>query len=152
MSKKLQAKKGKVYLGGTFNGSTWREYFKPMLSLINWGWFDPVVADGTSVCKSEEIKQRKLCNICIYTITPEMEDPLNITQTIKDSNKYLDSTIIILLKNDGESSFTLKQWLDLQDEAKVISGRGRPLFFGLSAVADWIKEYEQTYCKNTCKE
>ena len=45
----------KVFLGGTCNGSTWRDELIPMLNI---DYFNPVVENWTSECQKEELKQR----------------------------------------------------------------------------------------------
>jgi hypothetical protein len=47
----------KVFLGGTCNGSTWRDSLVKSLKI---DYFNPVVKNWTPECQAEEIKQRDL--------------------------------------------------------------------------------------------
>ena len=58
-------KEEKVFLGGTCNGSRWREKIIPMLKI---DYFNPVVPDWTPECQEEEKRQKKqIPDVCDYT-------------------------------------------------------------------------------------
>ena len=48
-------------------------------------YFNPVVDDWTPECQDEEIRQRELCDYCLYTITPKMTDVYSIAEVVDDS-------------------------------------------------------------------
>ena len=52
----------KVFLGGTVNGSTWREQLIPLLDESKISYFNPVVEDWNEQVQQEEIRQRKECD------------------------------------------------------------------------------------------
>lgn len=87
----------KVFLGGTCNESGWREKLIKMLEI---DYFNPVVDDWTEECMKEEIKQRKVCDFCLYVITPRMTGVYSIAEVVDDSNKRPDKTIFCLLNKD----------------------------------------------------
>jgi hypothetical protein len=74
----------KVFLGGTCNNSTWREKLIPMLKI---NYFNPVVDEWTPECQEEEIRQKEICDYCLYTITNEMTGVYSIAKAVDDSNK-----------------------------------------------------------------
>ena len=49
----------KVFLGGTANGSKWREILKPMLRI---DYFDPVVPHWNDEARCRELKEREECD------------------------------------------------------------------------------------------
>lgn len=89
--------KKKVFLGGTCNDSKWRDYLIPMLDI---NYFNPVVDDWNEECHLKELKQREICDYCLYTITPRMLGVYSIAEVIDDSNKRPDKTILCVLKED----------------------------------------------------
>ena len=67
----------KVFLGGTCNESTWRDKLIKMLEI---DYFNPVVDDWTEECYQEELRQRKICDYCLYVITPRMKGVYSIAE------------------------------------------------------------------------
>jgi hypothetical protein len=59
----------RVFLGGTCNGSTWRDKFIPLLNI---DYFNPVVPTWDESAKQEELFQRRTCSALLYVITPKM--------------------------------------------------------------------------------
>src|SRR5690606_3273499 len=57
-----------VFLGGTANGSTWRETLKPLLKVAH---FDPIVPDWNTEAMWREFEAKKKCEIQLYVFTPE---------------------------------------------------------------------------------
>lgn len=100
----------KVFLGGTCNGSTWREELIPLLGI---DYFNPVVEDWTEECMAEERRQREECDYCLYVITPRMAGVYSVAEVVDDSNKRPGNTVFCLLENDWDDdgqaiSFTTK--------------------------------------------
>ena len=89
----------KVFLGGTCNGSNWREELIPKLKI---DYFNPVVEDWTEECYQEELIQREKCNYCLYVITPKMMGVYSIAEVIDDSNKRPEKTIFLFLTKDED--------------------------------------------------
>jgi hypothetical protein len=79
-----------IFLGGTCNGSTWRDELIPKL---NHNYFNPVVENWTPEAQAEELKQRVLCDICLYVITPKMTGFYSIAELIDDSIKRPTKTV-----------------------------------------------------------
>jgi len=129
----------KVFLGGTCNESTWRDELIKMLEI---DYFNPVVDDWTPECMTEEIRQREICDYCLYTITPEMTGVYSIAEVIDDSNKRPDSTIFCVL-NSG-TAFDEGQIRSLLSVGEMVERNGGRFFTSLIEVAHYlnIKEYE----------
>ena len=118
----------KVFLGGTCNGSTWRDTLIPFLKI---DFFNPVVPDWTEECYQEELRQRESCDICVYVITPKMTGVYSIAEVIDDSNKRPEKTVFCVLTNDGDDVFNLGQIKLLKAVARMVETNGGKSFANL---------------------
>ncbi len=125
----------KTFLGGTCNGSTWRESLIPMLSVK---YFNPVVADWTPECQEEEIKQRQECDFCLYVITPKMTGVYAIAEVVDDSNKRPEKTVFVALEQDGDEQFTPVQIKSMKMVKRMIEENGGQVCDSLDQVADYL--------------
>jgi len=128
----------KVFLGGTWNESTWRN--RMMIYLYDEGidYFNPIVPDWTEACIEQEIKERQTCDYVLYTITPKMTGVYSIAEVVDDSNKRPDRTILVLLRSDGDLEFTLGQWKSLGAVAKMVRKNGGQVFDNLKSAAVYL--------------
>ncbi len=110
-----------VFLGGTCNGSQWRDDLIPSLKISH---YNPVVPNWTPECQAEELKQRETCDICLYCITPKMTGIYSIAEAVDDSNKRPKKVVFAVLEIDGEQSFTVHQVKSLKQTAKMIESNG----------------------------
>lgn len=125
----------KIFLGGTCNGSTWRDELIPLLKV---DYFNPVVPNWTKECQEEELKQRASCDICLYVITPKMTGFYSIAEVIDDSNKRPDKTVMVVLEQDGESVFSPHQIKSLEATSKMVLKNGGRYFFSLEGFAKYV--------------
>ena len=125
-----------VFLGGTCNSSTWRDRLIPMLKI---GYFNPVTTDWTKDHIVEEVRQREICDICLYVITPAITEFYAIAEVIDDSNKRPEKTILVVLEQDDDLTFTAHQSnsLDRIMDMVLVNGVER-VFDNLEDVADFI--------------
>lgn len=114
----------KVFLGGTCNGSTWRDDLMPLLKANNIKYFNPVVKDWTPECQEQELYEREQCDVCLYVITPKMTGVYSIAEVVDDSNKRPRRTAIIVLQEDDEYSFNKAQLKSLLAVEKLVKGNG----------------------------
>lgn len=119
----------KVFLGGTRNGSTWRNRLMIMLNEVGVEYFNPVVDDWTPECQEQELLERENCDYCLYVITPKMTGVYSIAKLIDDSNKRPGKTVFCFLLNDDGVKF---------DDGQVRS---------LSSVADMGKRNGTMQCE-----
>lgn len=128
-----------VFLGGTCNGSQWRETLKPMLKI---GYFDPVVKDWNETAQLLEIEKRKTCDYVLYVITPLMVGFYSIAEAVEDSNKRPYSTIFCYLSEDDRIGFTSHQLKSLKSTAKLIENNGAKCFSSLEELAEFLNGQE----------
>ena len=125
----------KVFLGGTCNGSTWRETLIPMLQI---DYFNPVVADWTPECQEREIQERRTSDYVLYVITPKMTGVYSIAEVVDDVNTQPDKTVFCVLEEDGDAKFTPHQLKSLRATGELVLRRGGQYLTCLKAVANWL--------------
>lgn len=129
--------KTKVFLGGTCNNSTWRDKLIPLLKI---DYFNPVVDDWTPECQDEEIRQRESCDYCLYTITPKMTGVYSIAEVVDDSNKRPEKTILCVLDEDDENSFSETQIKSLKQVKEMVKNNGANVFDSLEDIASFLNK------------
>lgn len=134
---KLNYKTKKVFLGGTCAETTWREELIPLLNI---NYFDPVVEDWNEEAQKQEIFERENCDYCLYTITPKMQGVYSIAEIIQDSNERPEKTVVCLLKNDKDETFSKSQWKSLEQVGKMAKQNGAKIFYSLEEVAKYLNE------------
>lgn len=131
----------KVFLGGTCNESIWRDILIDILKdYKEIDLFNPVVPDWTPECQKREIYERKISQVVVYTITPEMTGFYSIAEVVDDSNKKPESTILCIL-NDWE--FNEGQRRSINAVGDMVKRNGSTVVNSLKELADeLIKRYE----------
>ena len=138
----------KVFLGGTCNESTWRNRMIIYLDQDGLDAFNPVVKDWDEKAQENELRERRTCDFCLYTITPKMTGVYSIAEVIDDSNKRPEKTVLVLLKSDGDLKFTQAQGKSLASVAKMVVRNGSHVFDNLKDAAVWMgKESRLMTCK-----
>jgi hypothetical protein len=128
----------KVFLGGTVNGSTWRDKLIPSLKI---DFFNPVVPDWNDEAYKRELREREESDFCLYVITPKMEGVYSIAEAIDDSNKRPEKTIFCVLDKDEEAVFTPHQLRSLQRTGEMVERNGGRYFKTLKGVKDFLNKY-----------
>jgi hypothetical protein len=125
----------RVFLGGTCNESTWRQYLIKMLKI---DYFDPVVNDWNEEAYQRELFEREHCDFVLYTITPKMTGVYSIAEVVDDSNKRPEKTIFCILREDDGETFTEGQARSLVRVGQMINKNGGKVFHDLEQVADYL--------------
>lgn len=99
----------KVFLGGTSNGSTWREELIPLLEMA---YAMPSVDDLDEVSHQQILKDREDCDHYIFVITPKMRDFFALAEVIDVAIKKPGLTIFCFLREDEGEEFS---------EAEIVS-------------------------------
>ena len=140
----------KVFLGGTCNGSTWRDKLIPMLH-TDIPYFNPVVEDWTEDCQViEESEKWGPCNIHLYVITPDMKGTYSIAELVESAicsyeyNEELQEavsyTIFAVLEEslDTGKTFTKAEIKSFDAIKKLVEKYGGIICDDLNDVADTI--------------
>jgi Nucleoside 2-deoxyribosyltransferase like len=125
----------KVFLGGTCNGSKWRDQLIKELVIE---YFQPDAEDWTPEMMNEEIRQRAECDFCLYVITPKMTGVYSIAEVVDDSNKRPAKTIFCYLTSDEGETFSTHQIQSLEQVGKMVKNNGAKYFKTLSETADYL--------------
>ena len=130
----------KVFLGGTCNESTWRD---GLIEILEIDYFNPVVDDWTEECYREELRQRELCDYCLYVITPRMRGVYSIAEVVDDSNKRPEKTIFCIVTADFSDTgdiimFDEQQLKSLDKVGVMVQNNGGKYFRTLREVAKFL--------------
>lgn len=86
--------KEKVFLGGTYSTTTWREKLLPYLDI---DYFNPIVKDWTPEAQIEEEYQKEhKCDIHLYVITSQMKGVFSIAEVIDSVHEINKFTIFVV--------------------------------------------------------
>ena len=128
----------RVFLGGTCNGSTWRD---DMIKMLTIDYFNPVVENWTEACMDQEIWEREHCDVVLYAVTPKMTGVYSIAEVVDDSNKQPGKTVLILLQKDIDKVFDKGQWRSLKAVAQMVERNGGAIFYSLKEAALAINQW-----------
>jgi len=125
----------KVFLGGTVNGSTWRDAMIPRLKIA---YFNPVVSEWNDEAYQRELYERETCEFCLYIITPKMTGFYSLAEVTDDSYKKADKTIYCYLSEDEEYKFTSNQIDALERLGKLVQAHGAVWKRTMDEVVDFL--------------
>ena len=125
----------KVFLGGTCNGSMWRD---ELIKDLRIDYFQPEGEQWTPEMMEEEIKQRAECDFCLYVITPKMTGVYSIAEVVDDSNKQPEKTVFCYLPSDEDQAFSEAQITSLEQTGKMIAKNGAQFFTTFAEITDYL--------------
>lgn len=129
----------KVFLGGTCNGSKWREEIKPLLKI---NYYDPICCgEWTEEAYKRELYEREISDFVMYVITPKMTGFYSIAEVADDSNKRPEKTLFCYLTTDEDCEFTKAQLKSLSATAKLVSNNGGKVFENLAEMARFLNTF-----------
>jgi hypothetical protein len=111
----------KVFLGGTVNGSNWRDSVKEELTI---DYFDPVVKEWDDAAYQRELSERRYCNYVLYVLTPKFTGYYAIAEVTDDSYHRPDRTIYCYLPKDGNDKFSDEEIVEFENLGKVVTDNG----------------------------
>lgn len=126
----------KVFLGGTCNGSRWREEIKPLLKI---DYFDPVVSgEWTEEAYQRELRERTTSDFVTYVITPKMAGFYSIAEVADDSNKRPEKTLFCYIMRDEDQTFNSVQLKSLKATARMVKNNGGKVFETIADMAAYL--------------
>ncbi len=120
----------KVFLGGTTDGSTWRDEIIPKLKIA---YFNPAIANLDAEAFENIIRERENCEFCLYVITPRMKGFLLISEVVDDSNRRPERTLFYFMDRDGDCAFNRHQVKSLNAVGRMVESNG----------AKWFKSFDE---------
>lgn len=124
-----------VFLGGTCNGTTWRE---ELISKLKINYFNPIVKDWNKQAQENELKKRETCDYLLYVITPNTKGLYSVAEVVDDSNKRPQKTIFCFLETDGKKYFDEGQKRSLRMVGKMVEANGGKWFTSLDQIARYL--------------
>lgn len=115
----------KVFLGGTCNGSKWRDILIPKLKI---DYFNPVVENWDEEAQKREVEERQNCDYCLYVITPKMSGVYSIAEVVEDSIKRPEKTLFFYFEVDQKKEFDQHQLKSLKQVAHMVKNNGAKVF------------------------
>lgn len=86
----------KVFLGGTCNGTVWRDKLISRLNELSVDYFNPVVNNWTEECQLEETRQKEsICGTHLYYITSAMSGVFSIAEAVDSAHCEKDTIFVI---------------------------------------------------------
>jgi Nucleoside 2-deoxyribosyltransferase like len=125
----------KVFLGGTVNGSKWRD---ELISHLNINYFNPAVEEWNEAAQKRELEERLHCDFCLYVLTPKMTGVYSVAEVVDDSNKRPHKTIFSFLQQDGKDKFSDFQIKSLDAVGKMVEANGAKYFTSLREVWEYL--------------
>ena len=133
--------KKRVFLGGTCNGSQWRDKMEEYLAADGLDYFNLVVEDWNEEAQANELREREECDFCLYVITPKMVGVYAIAEVVDDSNKRPGKTVFVILQKDDHERFLNFEWKSLRAVADLVERNGGAVFEDLKPVSVFIKAF-----------
>ncbi len=127
----------RIFLGGTCNGSIWRDILIPKLKI---DYFNPIVENWTDEAQKREISEREKCDFLLYFFTPKMTGFYSIAEVVDDSNKRPERTIFGYLIRDEDREFSEGQIKSLRAIGRLIESNGSIFCCSLTAIAQMVNE------------
>ncbi len=128
----------RVFLGGTCNGSTWRDR---LIKLLKIDYFQPQGEEWTAAMMQEEKAQREKCDFCLYVVTPKMTGFYSVAEVVDDSNKRPSKTIFCFLKEDDGETFSDHQIKSLRQTGRMVKENGARFFNTFEEIAEYVNNH-----------
>ena len=125
----------KVFLGGTLNGSRWRDELIPKLKI---DYFNPIVDNWDETSQSREEHEKESSDFLLFVITPLMEGVYSIAEVVDASNKIPDKTLFCILDSDGGKTWSEFKRNSLHAVEKLVESNGAKVFNDLDEIASFL--------------
>jgi len=131
--------RSRVYLGGTCNGSRWREILKPKLEELRIGYYDPVVPDWNEAAARRERWERERCDYCLYVFTPKMIGFYGAVEAAMDSMTRPHRVLLCLLEEDEGLHWSEHDRKAFRNTFQQLEARGATVLPDLDGVVKWLE-------------
>lgn len=127
----------KIFLGGTANGSQWRDL---LIGKLKADYLFPKAEGARYHADADFTKDLETCDFLLTVVTPLMVGFDDIFLLIDDSNKRSTKTIFCFLPEDGETKFSPHQIKSLNATGKMVEQNGGYWAKSLDEVAEYIQK------------
>ena len=126
----------KVFLGGTCNGSNWRD---EIIDKLNIDYFNPVVENWDEESFSIELKEKESSDYFLFVLTPLMKGFYSVAEVVDYSNKYPSKTIFCILDNDKGESWSQFDKRSLSKTKDLVKANGAIVLDSLEEIVDFLQ-------------
>ena len=127
----------KVFLGGTVNGSKWRD---ELIAGLEIDYFNPVVDRWDEKAMLNEEHEKESSDFLLFVITPLMKGVYSIAEVVDASNKAPERTILCVLDSDGDESWGEFERKSLRAVEKLVKANGACVFDSLDEVSSFLNQ------------
>lgn len=131
-----------VFLGGTCNGSTWRDELIPMLDSEKISAFNPVVEHWDEKAQAEEDYHKANDDFTLYVLTPELKGVYSVFEVAMDSCKRPGRVMFCVLPKRGEKEFEPFLLKNFNKIKKDLLANGTLVFDSQEEVANFLNSLE----------
>ncbi len=124
-----------VFLGGTCNGSTWRDELIPKLDPARVSAFNPVVEDWNEQAQAEEDYHKENDDFTLYVLTPEMTGVYSVFELAMDSCKRPGRVVACILEERDGKTFEGQVAKNMKKIKKDLVKNGTLVFDNLDQIA-----------------
>ena len=125
-----------IFLGGTCNGSKWRDYFIPRCKM---SYFNPVVQNWTEESMAEEEWHMVNDKYLLWVITPKQTGYLSPAEAVDLAHRYHSKLIFTVWEDEPDCSFTDHQRQSLNKVKDIVEKAGGRVFYKLDDVIDYLR-------------
>ena len=140
-------KQTKVFLGGTINGSDWREALIPQLEI---DYYNPVVEIWTMESQQMEEDAKINSDFNLFVITPKQSGFFSIAELTASAIRNPEKTLLAVLKEDNGDTFDAAQLKSMDAVADLIKSTGATVFDNLGAVSEFLNSKKVTVSQERC--
>ncbi len=113
-----------------------------IIPLLKIEYFNPVVKNWDESAKIEEEKQKQLCDIHLYTITPRMVGVYSIAELTESAILKPNNTVLLIITEDEGSTFSEEVLNSLNSVISLVKKYGISVFINdYTAAANKINSY-----------
>ncbi len=132
-----------VFLGGTCNGSTWRDELIPMLDSEKISAFNPVVEEWNEEAQKVEDYHKENDDFTLYVLTPEMIGVYGVFEVAMDSCKRPGKVVCCILNERNGKTYESHISKNMVKIKKDLIKNGTLVFDSLEEVATFFNNLEK---------
>lgn len=125
----------KVFLGGTVNGSKWRD---EIISKLRIEYFNPVVDVWDDEARANEQEAVKTSDYFLFVITPKMNGFYSIAEAVDASNKNPKNTIFCILESDEGDEWNSHQMKSVIQTKRMVRDNGAVVLDSLDEIVEFL--------------
>lgn len=136
LDKGSSVKKKGVFLGGTCNGSNWRNQLQPLLKVDS---YNPVTTNWSMETQQMEEEAKRESALNLFVITPKQTGFYSFAELMLKALKDPKGTVVTFLDDDDGSIWNETDKLSVQATEKLLKDEtGVQVFNTLAETADYI--------------